>query len=262
MSLTPSDVLERSQWDLFWAPRDAVVVDRPELLYISCPRDVPYLNMVARVRAGPDRLPSLVAEVVQAHAGRRSRWPVLHSRDRASLEAELDRAAYAPGQEHHVYVVAPRSYRRRPAPGIVVQRIGSIEQLRDSHRVRRAAFGEHESPEEDASELARELESCSGPGARVIRFVAYDAETRRPLSAGGINLLPALGFGFLWGGGTMPDARGRGAYSAVLAARINHALRAGLSLVGLFARVDTSAPVVARQGFSRHARMVYWDRPA
>jgi hypothetical protein len=255
-------VLERSQWDLFWAPPDAVVVDRPELLYISSPRDVPYLNMVARVRAGPDRLPALVAEVVQAHAGRRSRWPVLHSRDCGSLEAELGRAGYAPGQEHHVYALPPESYRRRPAAGIVVERIGSIERLRDSHLVRRAAFGEHESPEEDESELARELESCSGPGARVIRFVAYDQGSGRPLSSGGINILPALGFGFLWGGGTIPDARGRGAYSAVLAARIDHARQAGLSLVGLFARVDTSAPIVAGQGFRRHARMVYWDRPA
>jgi hypothetical protein len=51
VTLTPDELLEQSQWDFFWAPPDATVVDRDELLCFHCLRDVPYLNTVARLRA-------------------------------------------------------------------------------------------------------------------------------------------------------------------------------------------------------------------
>lgn len=259
MSLTPDDLLERAHWDFFWAPPDAVIVDRPELLYISCARDVPHLNTVTRLRAGAERLPGLVDEVVRAHAGRRSRWSVLHGRSHEALQAQLARAGYAPVQEHDAFALSPESYKAVPAPGIVVKRVDSIERLRHSDDVRRQAFDE---PNADADEatLQRTLEGCTGPEARGTRFVAYDAASGQPLSTGGLNSFPTLGFGLLWGGGTVAEARGRGAYSAIVASRLDHARRRGLHLVGLYARVDTSAPIVARQGFERHGRMVYWER--
>ena len=60
----------------------------------------------------------------------------------------------------------------------------------------------------------------------------------------------------------MPEARGRGAYSTVLEARIRAASELGITHVGLYAVTDTSAPVVLRQGFERFGRMTYWDREA
>jgi hypothetical protein len=58
----------------------------------------------------------------------------------------------------------------------------------------------------------------------------------------------------------VPEARGRGAYSAVLAARAKRAAQLGLRYIGLYAIGDTSAPIVARQGFARHGAMTYWQR--
>ena len=74
----------------------------------------------------------------------------------------------------------------------------------------------------------------------------------------GINIYPDLRFGFLWGGGTVPEARGRGAYSAVVARRMDHAKQIGLDLAGVYARIDTSSPIVARQGLERFGSMTYW----
>ena len=107
-----------------------------------------------------------------------------------------------------------------------------------------------------------DLARCTEPGARVHRCVAYDEITGQPLASGGMSLFPELGFGLLWAGGTVPEARGRGAYSAVVAARVACARELGFSMEGLYARVGSSAPIVAHQGFSRSGRMVCWERPS
>ena len=36
--------------------------------------------------------------------------------------------------------------------------------------------------------------------------------------------------------------------------------RRGIALVGLYAKLGTSAPIVARLGFEAHGRMTFWDR--
>ncbi|MBK6846163.1 MAG: hypothetical protein IPG96_00980 [Proteobacteria bacterium] len=262
MTLTPDEMLEQSQWDFFWAPSDAVVVDRPEVLYVHCPRDVPHLNTVTRVHCTSERFPALLDEVMQAHRGRRSRWPVLSGREKLRRELHLARAGYEPGHEHYVYAVGPAHYRARPpAAGITVERVDTIQRLRDCEGVRREAFGEHDAPEEPEAALERDLEICVGPAARVARFVAYDAASSEPVSSGCVTIYSALRFGLFWAGCTVPAARGRGAYSAIVASRVEFARRAGVRLVGLYARVDTSAQIVARQGFEPHGGMVHWNRP-
>jgi N-acetylglutamate synthase-like GNAT family acetyltransferase len=82
-----------------------------------------------------------------------------------------------------------------------------------------------------------------------------------PVATGGMTVFGDLGFGYLWSGCTLLQTRGRGAYSAVLAARIERARELGLCHVGLYAITDTSAPIVARQGFKRVGTMTYWERP-
>ena len=59
---------------------------------------------------------------------------------------------------------------------------------------------------------------------------------------------------------TVREGRGRGAYAAVVAARLHEAARAGCGLVGMYAREGTSAPIVERQGFEKHGPMVTWIR--
>ncbi len=255
----PDAILERTQWDFFWLPEDAEVCDRPEILYARCARDVPYLNTVARTRAPAERLPELVREVDAAHAGVLSRWLVPGTYDTAPLEAALDAAGYLPAHEHFAYATDVETFRPRGLPGILVRPVDGLERLRDCTSVVDRAFG---GPlDRTESELRDDLARCTEPEARVFRCVAYDETTGDPLASGGMNLYPELGFGFLWAGGTVPEARGRGAYSAVVAARVARAHELGFRMVGLYARVGTSAPIVARQGFAQYGRMVYWDRP-
>ena len=76
-----------------------------------------------------------------------------------------------------------------------------------------------------------------------------------------MTFFPALGFAMLWRGGTVPNARGRGLYKAVLKERTRFAKQYGIALVGLYAKLTTSAPIVARVGFEGHGHMTFWDRP-
>jgi len=254
--LNADDLVERSQWSFFWVPQDAVVVDRPELLYVYCPRPVAYLNTVTRTRAEPPRLPMLIDEVCDAHAHTASRWLVRHEVEFISLERAIGRAGYKPAWEHRACTVDPRSHRARTISGITVRRVMDRETLLDAFRVFDAAFGQ-ESPTNEA-EIRKYLDECTGN--RVLRYVAYDDASGTPISTGGMTLFEQLSLGYFWGGGTIPEARGRGAYSCVVNARIAAARAAGIACVGLYARVGSSMPIVEKQGFTVHGAMTYWDR--
>jgi len=254
------EILERTQWDFFWVPDDVEIVDRSEILYTSSAQDLKLFNQVTRTRATADRLPALVEEVVRAHEGRPYRWLVPATIPREPLARELAVAGYEVACEHWACAIAADEYRPRPADGVTARPVDTMERLHDWLEVAARAFGE---PHPGAhSDLERQLGECSRPGARVHRVVAYDDATGEPVSSGGLTLFPALRFGFLWAGGTVPEARGRGAYSAVLEARARHAREQGITHVGLYAMVNTSFPIVQRQGFTKHGPMTYWDRAA
>jgi GNAT superfamily N-acetyltransferase len=61
---------------------------------------------------------------------------------------------------------------------------------------------------------------------------------------------------YLLGGVTLPRARRRGAYRALVAARLEHARDRGIALATCHARASTSAPILEALGFERVCR---WD---
>ncbi len=252
----PAARLERSQWDLFWIPEDAVVHDRPELLYVSCPRDLPHLNAVTRVDPAHPDLDALIADVKRAHATVRSRWSVPSRIADDRLHDALNRGGYGATSEHEGRAIDAGSFVPRPAAACKVVEVATIDQLRDLVAVGNAAFGHDRRLSDD--ELEADLRQCTAPDGRVRRFVAY--AKGRPVSAGGISAFGELEFGFLWAGCTIPEAEAQGFYSAVVAARIAWAAAHGLRWVGLYARTTTSSPIVQRQGFGRFGTMTYWER--
>lgn len=71
----------------------------------------------------------------------------------------------------------------------------------------------------------------------------------RAVSTGGCTIVD--GFARLWGAATLPEARGRGAYRAVLAERLRAGAERGATTALVKGRVATSAPILTRVGF-RH----------
>jgi GNAT superfamily N-acetyltransferase len=254
---TAHERLEQAMCDLFWIPGDVTVVDRPDLLLLRCERPIQMLNTVLRAVVSPDRADALVQEVRTLHANTASRWSVPDTRPSAHLEAALARGGYVAGHEHEARGIEVAAFRPRPSSDFVVRPIDSVDRMRHSIAATNEAFGRSDAFGNE--ELARDVALCTGLGARVHRFVAYDVADA-PVASASMTSFPALRFGFLWGGGTIPGARGRGAYSALLASRLAVARELGLSHVGLYARVATSAPIVTRCGFEHWGSMTYWER--
>lgn len=69
----------------------------------------------------------------------------------------------------------------------------------------------------------------------------------RAVSTGGCTVVD--GFARLWGAATLEEARGRGAYRAVLAERLRLSASFGARTALVKGRVATSAPILARAGF-------------
>ncbi len=247
--------VERALWDLFWLPPWASAVDRPELLYTRADRDGPSLHDVLRVRADGSALDALVAEVDEAHRGRFSRWLLARDSQRPGLPARLLAHGWRAGHLHHLRTLDASTATAEPAR---VRRVTRREELLDLLDVTDAAFGRAATARDGVD---GELAACAPEDARVQRYVAYDA-AGAPIAAGGLNLFPALGVAFLWGGGTTPAGRGQGAYRALVAARVRRAAERGCPLVALYAREGTSDPIVARLGFQRHGTLETWERGA
>ncbi len=248
-------LFEKTQWDLFWLPRHVRVVDRPELLYGIAPEDRPLYNGVYRSRG--DRPETLVAEVLDAHAGRRSRWLVPPTWDASRHEAALESAGFELDQALATYAISTDT--ALPfGDTFVAERVLGRTSLLEWHDVMAHCFGPTLSPSE--SEIEYELSLCSGPDPRVIRVLVRERSSGAPVSAGGSTVFPKLGVALLWSGCTLPDARGRGAYRLCLAERLAAARRAGCLTMGLFARPESSAPIVCRLGFTEGGTLRLWER--
>jgi hypothetical protein len=252
--MTPHERLEQATWDLAWIPPNTRVIDRPELLALGCDRDIAYLNVVLRTRARSEQLPRLIDEVAALHVGHPSRWSVADTVPTDALERALTRAGYMPSHVHDARLLDVASFRSRQR-AVEVRRVVDEATLRDCWAVNDAAFGP---TERTGADVALEVAACEGDGARVQRYVAYFDGS--PASSGGINLYPQLGIGLLWGGGTAPSARGRGGYVATVEARLAAAKRWGIPFAGLYARAETSSPIVASLGFQRFGRMTYFTK--
>lgn len=78
----------------------------------------------------------------------------------------------------------------------------------------------------------------------------------RPVSSAWMYVLPGSRFGSMWGGSTLPAYRGRGIYTALVAARVQEARRRGLRFLTIDAG-PMSRPIVEKLGF----RFITWTFP-
>jgi GNAT superfamily N-acetyltransferase len=135
-----------------------------------------------------------------------------------------------------------------------------VELVRDERTFRAASavtVQGWERAEPDEVELASQLDEAIGDLAtwssfRVVAFIGG-----QPVSTGGCSLAGEVAQ--LWGAVTLPAARGRGSYRAVLAERLRLAREHGATLALVKGRVLTSAPILLRAGFADYGEeRCYW----
>ncbi|MCB9741963.1 MAG: hypothetical protein H6741_09820 [Alphaproteobacteria bacterium] len=249
-----ADILERALWDTFWLPPDAERVERPELLYLRSEHPDASLNIVLRVRpTGAEHARRLVAEVSARHLGP-SRFVLTPQSRFEYMRPALEAWGYRRQGEFDAMLAPVDSLALRRVPEVRVRVVEDMQALRDGLFVLESEGKRVPS----GSALQGELDGCTGVARRTWRFIAYVHDD--PVCVGNMDTFPALGLAVFWGGTTLAERRGRGLYTAVVRARVARAQALGLSHVGLYARLSSSAPIVEKQGFQRFGRMEHWDR--
>ncbi|MFT4233946.1 MAG: hypothetical protein QM607_02935 [Microbacterium sp.] len=128
-------------------------------------------------------------------------------------------------------------------------RVSTVEQMRGVDAVNVTVWGQQPLDEDG---LAREV--AEGDGMRVLAFVtSVTGPVEIPAATGGCTIVD--GFLRLWGAASMPEFRGRGAYRAVLAERLRWGAERGAHTAIVTGRISTSAPILARAGFTRHGEL-------
>lgn len=122
--------------------------------------------------------------------------------------------------------------------GIEIRRVVDARGVDDYIAVNRAAFVNQR------LEAETYVRSLGDPGIGL--FVAYADGTAA--AAGRLQTPVGRVFASMWGGGTVPDFRGRGIYRAIVGERAREARRRGHEYVTVDAR-ETSRPILERLGF-------------
>lgn len=230
-----------------WFPRDSEHV-REHLLLVRDPE-----RFGGGVRGSQVESSLSPAEVVD-HALERTRaWGAQRftfwtsSADRPDLEEELRRR----GAEH-IDTVAVFA---RPLDGatvdvpadVTVEVVRTLEQVRAVDTVNVPVWQQRpldaEGLQAEFAEVTAALEAREG--FRVLARIG-----NRAVSTGGCTIDD--GFVRLWGASTLATDRGRGAYRAVLAERLRRSATWGAKTALVKGRISTSAPVLARAGFTHY----------
>ena len=251
-------LFEQAMCDHWWVQDNAQVVKKPDYEYLKSRKDHRLYNAVIRVSPKTIQYQQLIDEVMLAHKGKGSEWRIGAPSYTTELEKAVLSAGYKVDGAADAWTIQVDADRPSVPSSIVVKRVATLQDMRDMYDIMNQSF-DKSNPTED-SELTKQLQMCTGTNARCLRFVAYDKKTNQPLSTGGLNIYPELAVGFMWGGCTVPQARGRGVYSAVVTHRMLHAQKRGIARIGLYAIRDTSGPIVKSQGFDKHGPIYFWGR--
>jgi GNAT superfamily N-acetyltransferase len=159
------------------------------------------------------------------------------------LGKRLRTAGFTPEPEETLMVaeVADLALDVEPPEGVRLESVTDAAGADLVVDVHQTAFGT------DGTRLRRQLLGrMAGAPDEVVAVVALAGD--EPVSAARMELVPGTRFAGLWGGGTVPDWRGRGIYRALVAHRAKVAASRGYRYVQVDAS-GQSRPILARLGF-------------
>jgi GNAT superfamily N-acetyltransferase len=205
----------------------------------------PHTNVVQRLRLQPDEVAATVAEVralFTARDRRRITWEVGDSATPSDLAERLMAQGMVPDAPESLAVGMVLGHPLESPPGeVVVRPVLTLEEFGIASRILRIGFG---GPgEEDPTELEKTFvrhRETNGPE----RYLAWI--NGEPVAASDAIYLPAGVV--MCGAATLPEARGKGAYRALIAARWEEGRRRGTKTLITQAGA-MSRPILARLGF-------------
>jgi GNAT superfamily N-acetyltransferase len=192
-----------------------------------------------------DEVDELIARKVRVFAerGERFEWK-LHAHDQPpDLAQRLLAAGFIP-EEVETVVIAPVSTvagEPRLPDGVRLREVSARADLDRIAAMEEAVWGDGRNWLADSLEA----EHAADPSALTIVVAEAGDDV---VCAAWIRFAAGSEFASLWGGGTLPDWRGRGIYRAIVAYRANLAAQRGFRYVQVDAS-DDSRPILERLGF-------------
>lgn len=244
---------EAERWT-WWTPETSVI-EEPEYLLTEW-KEGPARNVVHWTHA-PGRAGEALIEEVQGRLradGRTGvRWWVTPATQPAGMEDALIGQGFRLVERVDILAWDLGSGNGEPAmpaldvpPDVRVELVRDEATLRTMHELAARGFGEAPPSDELLRHFAQELDEQERSDRRTsFEFVAFvDGE---PVSSAGFTLVGQVAR--FWGAATLPEARGKGAYRALVAARCAEAHRRGGRIALTKARTGTSGPILRRAGF-------------
>jgi GNAT superfamily N-acetyltransferase len=263
MKQTPRRVLDLAEHSNAYTPlgRGHRRIEDPRfVIWLGRGRSA-HSNVVQRLRLDDDEVEETVEEVrdlLRRLDRPTSSWEVSSSATPADLVARLERAGLVPDREPYA-VSMVLDDPPPPAPAAFdVRPVESAEEYVAALRVQHVAFETPaESREGELEDAARNFELWESMPDSSLYVAWLEGE---PVAAGRATFAEAGVV--LNGGATLPQARGRGAYSALVAARWEEAVRRGTPALITQAGA-MSRPILQRLGFREVAEIrVLVDKPS
>jgi GNAT superfamily N-acetyltransferase len=245
----PGDVVAAQSRAWIWVPPNSTKVETDEYLLVRMPEW--FAIPLELLRFDPERPPEVVVDEMLGKAREFGKpfvncWVKLHN------DPSLDAVFVARGGEldETLDVLALELGQGLPDLGatghLELRWALDVETMRDSLQVSADVFGDSMPPEEEIAEETRRAVKDIEVGSGSV--VAYLDGV--PVGSGGLSLVN--GVARLWGGAVREEARGRGAYRALLEARLRRAASRGAWMALVTGRVQTSGPILRRAGFVRY----------
>jgi hypothetical protein len=202
-------------------------------------------NTVQRQHFGADEIDEVLEEVraLLRERGRpRTQWEVGSSAEPPGLVVRLLERGLVRDKEPYAVALVLRHAPEPPPPEIVARRVETFEEYKAANAVQWEAFDMSAGEVEESRALLPKLwrETVNVTHAAWLDDEIVAAGTSAPTEHG---LL-------LYGGATLPRARGRGAYRALLQARWEEAERNGTPAL-ITQGGSMSRPILERLGFER-----------
>ena len=192
---------------------------------------------------------AVIAAQVRVFASRKETFEWKHySYDQpADLAQRLVRAGFVAEQPESLMIaeiteILPALDTAELPAGVRLERVSGADGVRMLAEVAEIAFGRDE-PELRESLLAQQ--AAEPEIAELVVAMAGD----QPVCSARIEFVPGTEFAGLWGGGTVPEWRGRGIYRALVRYRAGRAAERGYRYLTVDASPD-SRPILERVGFS------------
>lgn len=201
-----------------------------------------------------DNADAVIAEQLAyfAEQGRSIEWKYYAYDKPADLPERLRAAGLQPGEEEALMVADVDDVPDIPAPeGIRLVNVSDEDGLRDVKAVHDAVFGGDHTPMIDS--MRERL-----PSGAVVPVLALADD--QPVCAARVDLHLGTDFASLWGGGTLPEWRGKGIYRAMVSHRAKLARDRGFRYLRTDA-LPTSRPILEKVGFTRLTTTVPYTLP-